>query len=383
MNKGFIVFFAVFILCMAILPPGPAYAQDLDQELENVKNQREETSKQIEQTKQDEQAYIGEIEQIEDNMLDVLDVLEELSRELDHIRMQVQKTSLELELAHKEMEDIEKELQDTIGRLNCRVAEIYKNGEHHYLQILMASEDFMDLLSKLKIMVLIAEQDAKIIQEIKTKRQAMASIRQNIHILNERQKEQEKELEQLVAEQEEKMQELDQAQQEKKRLLTATTDHKQALIAMEKQLAEKEAEIKKKLESLRHGNQPQGQLAWPTQGVLISGFGNRHSPIFGTTMFHSGIDIANDTGTPVIAAASGQVIEASHMGGYGNSIMVYHGGGMATFYAHLSSFAAAAGQQVKTGQIIGYIGTTGWTTGPHLHFEVRVNGVAQNPLNFL
>jgi len=114
MNKGFIVFFAVFILCMAILPPGPAYAQDLDQELENVKNQREETSKQIEQTKQDEQAYIGEIEQIEDNMLDVLDVLEELSRELDHIRMQVQKTSLELELAHKEMEDIEKELQDTL-----------------------------------------------------------------------------------------------------------------------------------------------------------------------------------------------------------------------------------------------------------------------------
>ncbi len=94
---------------------------------------------------------------------------------------------------------------------------------------------------------------------------------------------------------------------------------------------------------------------------------------------HTGIDIANDTGIPVVAADNGEVIEANYNGGYYYSILIYHGGGFATYYAHLSGFAVAAGQTVKMGQIIGYIGTT----GPHLHFEVRINGIVKNPVNYL
>jgi murein DD-endopeptidase MepM/ murein hydrolase activator NlpD len=98
--------------------------------------------------------------------------------------------------------------------------------------------------------------------------------------------------------------------------------------------------------------------------------------------FHAGIDIGCNTGTPIIAAADGEVIQAGYMVGYGYAIIIYHGGGFATFYGHMSGFAVSQGQKVKRGQIIGYAGSTGWATGPHLHFEVRINGEPKNPLNF-
>ena len=98
---------------------------------------------------------------------------------------------------------------------------------------------------------------------------------------------------------------------------------------------------------------------------------------------HTGIDIAAPRGTPVKAADGGQVIQASYDSGYGNCILVYHGGGMATWYAHLQGFNCSVGQNVSKGQVIGFVGSTGLATGPHLHFEVRINGVPQNPMQYL
>ncbi|MCG2789683.1 MAG: M23 family metallopeptidase [Actinomycetia bacterium] len=98
--------------------------------------------------------------------------------------------------------------------------------------------------------------------------------------------------------------------------------------------------------------------------------------------FHAGIDIGCNSGTPVVAAASGEVVQAGYMGGYGYAVIIYHGGGFSTVYGHLSKFAVSTGQKVQRNQIIGYVGSTGYATGPHLHFEVRINGVLQNPLNF-
>jgi len=122
---------------------------------------------------------------------------------------------------------------------------------------------------------------------------------------------------------------------------------------------------------------------WPVAGRLTSGFGNRMHPILGYVRFHSGIDLAASNGTPIYAADGGQVLQTGYSGGYGNSILIYHGGGFATFYAHLSGYAVSNGQMVTKGQVIGYVGSTGWSTGPHLHFEVRINGAAQNPLGYL
>ena len=121
-----------------------------------------------------------------------------------------------------------------------------------------------------------------------------------------------------------------------------------------------------------------GSMSWPTNGSLSSRFGRRWG------RHHSGIDIANKKGTPIYAADSGTVSYSGfNSGGYGNLIKINHGGGISTWYAHLSSRLVSSGQSVKKGQVIGYMGSTGRSTGPHLHFEVRVNGSAKNPLNYL
>lgn len=121
----------------------------------------------------------------------------------------------------------------------------------------------------------------------------------------------------------------------------------------------------------------------PVTGEVVSGYGNRIHPIFGTVRFHAGVDFANHMGESIFAAASGTVTQVKYREGYGNTIIVDHGGGWTTLYAHLSQFGASLGQQVEIGQTIGYVGSTGWSTGPHLHFEVRYRGSPRDPAKYL
>ena len=124
-------------------------------------------------------------------------------------------------------------------------------------------------------------------------------------------------------------------------------------------------------------------VAWPADGEKTSGFGPRVHPIFGTVRQHNGIDLGGDTGDRVRAARSGEVILAGQRGGFGNTIVIYHGLGYSTLYAHLSRIEVSEGQNVQSGDRIGAIGSTGWSTGPHLHFELRIDGKAVDPTPFL
>jgi murein DD-endopeptidase MepM/ murein hydrolase activator NlpD len=116
---------------------------------------------------------------------------------------------------------------------------------------------------------------------------------------------------------------------------------------------------------------------------ITSPFGSRVHPIYGTVRMHTGIDFGADSGTAIRAAADGVVVSASWYGGYGNATIIDHGGGLATLYGHQSSMGVSAGQKVTAGQTIGRVGCTGDCTGPHLHFETRVNGDPVNPANYL
>lgn len=127
-----------------------------------------------------------------------------------------------------------------------------------------------------------------------------------------------------------------------------------------------------------------GQLLWPVQGVFTSGFGYRTHPISGAGRMHEGIDVSANTGTAIHAAGSGTVIGAGNSGdGYGNKVLISHGDGLVTLYAHMNSLNVSNGQSVSAGDTIGTVGSTGYSTGPHLHFEVRVAGVAYDPLGYL
>jgi murein DD-endopeptidase MepM/ murein hydrolase activator NlpD len=126
-----------------------------------------------------------------------------------------------------------------------------------------------------------------------------------------------------------------------------------------------------------------GQLQRPSDGRVTSGYGWRTHPIFGTRRFHSGVDFGAPTGAPIYAAESGVVHSAGGRGGYGVAVVIDHGGGLSTLYAHMSSLSVSAGQRVSRGQVIGGTGCTGYCTGPHLHFEVRVYGEPRDPMGYL
>jgi murein DD-endopeptidase MepM/ murein hydrolase activator NlpD len=122
---------------------------------------------------------------------------------------------------------------------------------------------------------------------------------------------------------------------------------------------------------------------WPTSGEVTSGFGWRNSPWGGGSELHQGIDIANSMGTPIVATADGEVVRSEWSGGYGNIVQIDHGNGIATIYGHNSRMLVSAGQSVRKGQVISSLGSTGKSTGPHVHYEVRVNGTAVDPISFM
>ena len=173
------------------------------------------------------------------------------------------------------------------------------------------------------------------------------------------------------------------ARAERQRALHRLEDQEQSLVedvsALQAQIAEQlnGASSSGALPAGPVEGQSSSGLIWPVQGIVTSGFGARWGG------FHEGLDIAAPEGTPIVAAGSGTVVIAAYTGGYGNYTCIDHGGGLSTCYGHQSAFAVSSGESVSQGEVIGYVGSTGHSTGPHLHFEVRVDGAAQDPLGYL
>ena len=162
-----------------------------------------------------------------------------------------------------------------------------------------------------------------------------------------------------------------------RRNISAAEEHKDGLEADAERLEDEIARLQS-----NEGEAP-GILGWPINGSVSSPFGYRIHPILGVRKLHTGIDINGSTGTPISASADGTVILSQTYGGYGRAVVIDHGGGMATLYAHQSSIAVSVGEVVTRGEVIGYVGCTGSCTGPHLHFEVRLSGVPVDPMQYL
>jgi murein DD-endopeptidase MepM/ murein hydrolase activator NlpD len=382
-----IILFAGLLILLSILNissgPGQLQGQSLEEELQRIKEEREEAQKKIDEVKKTERHYMGEVSQVEEQLIGALSELDGFNARLADAKSIVDRTTIELVLKEEELNKIEDELSEKILILNNRIAEIYKKGNNNVLGILLKAENFIEFISRMKLMNLFAQQDTDNVLDIKDKRNATLGIKKSIIDLREQQKEHREKIERLVVQSEAKTAEVEDLYGEKKNLLYQTRANKNALMAMEKELEIREAEVTRILESYKYGTAPSGKFMWPVAGRLRSGFGWRIHPIFGTNRFHTGIDLTAPHGTLIKAGDGGQVIQAGYSGGYGYTILLYHGGGFASRYAHLSSIRCTVGQFVARGQVIGLVGSTGWTTGPHLHFEIRINGAAQNPLQYL
>jgi murein DD-endopeptidase MepM/ murein hydrolase activator NlpD len=206
-----------------------------------------------------------------------------------------------------------------------------------------------------------------------------------------------REAERVAAEERDRVTQLrGQADSERQQVAAAEAEEQQVIEGLRARRAEFEAEYAAVQEQINaeiaaatsRGNPapPQagnGRFVWPVNGPVTSGFGPRRHPIYGGSRMHNGIDITASSGTPIKAGDDGVVVMAGSNGGYGLWTLVDHGGGLATGYAHQSSIGVSMGQRVGRGQVIGRVGSTGASTGPHLHFEVRVNGSPVNPMSWL
>jgi murein DD-endopeptidase MepM/ murein hydrolase activator NlpD len=376
-----IIIFIVLLIFLFSLGPINIFADTIENQISNIQKEKEETQKKLEAAKKEEEQYTNQVNTIEDNLLSTLDELSSLKDKLTQAKAKITESSLAVSAKEKEIAAIEGEIKERSVFLNKRAAEMYKRGNRSIFDVVFKAEGFLDFFTRLKMLASIVKKDAEIIKEIMERKKILLEAKKSILKLHNEQIQQKSELEILIENEETKKTEIEVIYKQKKELLTVATANKEALIAMENQLEKTAQEIGNTLQSYSSGSAPSGKLLWPVLGKISSGFGNRRS-YSGNFKFHAGLDIYAPSGSPIYAAETGQVIKADYDGGYGYCILIYHGGNFATFYAHLSGFAISNGQYVQKGQVIGYVGTTGFTTGPHLHFEVRIKGAANNPLNY-
>lgn len=351
-------------------------------ELDELKEQKKSLNQQMDSTEQELNTVQGQRKTTEEQLNVLEEELATLAAEIADLEAQLAQAQADYDRQEAEYEQIQANLNASQDQMQTRVTSIYVNGDISYWDILFNAESFDDLISNFYYYERILEQDRFVINDIKEKKrlaqEKLAELEQTrnaIAALTDSKQAQEAEY-------------MAQADQ-KSALVAQLEEQEEALEEALAQFAADSAEIQAKINTLTSNSSVaytgNGQFGWPvpSSGSVSSYYGTRIHPITGKQSFHTGIDIPAGSGATVAAAESGKVIYVGYMAAYGNSVLVDHGGGYSTFYAHLSSFDVGAGQTVSRGQRIGGVGTTGWSTGNHLHFEIRINGAHKNPLSYL
>ena len=263
-----------------------------------------------------------------------------------------------------------------------RLRQIYINGQVNYLDVLLGAKDFGDFSSRMYLLQKIISSDIAMLQQLQKDEAEIKSRQEQLDA-------EMKEIKSTKAELEDKRARANKLKEQRSYMLyKAQEEEQQSQSEYERLLAISEniTAMLRNMESSGGGSSSSGgtgRFMWPCRGEITSYFGWRTHPIFGTTKYHSGMDIAVDYGTPIMAADSGTVIYSGWLGGYGYAVMIDHGSGLVTLYAHNQSLNVYEGQYVTKGICIAYAGSTGYSTGPHCHFEVRLHGEVTEPLNYL
>ena len=277
--------------------------------------------------------------------------------------------------------------------LKKRLIDIYENGDLSYASVLLSAQSFNDFVERWEDLRLLIAANERAVRARKAAEARVAAVeadleRTNLELSGE-EEDQQRARNQLGDLASERQNLVALAAQQRRHVATQVAQMEDLSAAEEAQLERLILERQRELEAQRRARGiagggvvnpgPVGTFTWPVTGTITSPFGWRSNPFGGAPDFHPGLDIAAPTGTTVTAAAGGTVIMAQWYGGYGNYISIDHGDGYSTGYGHLSAIYVANGQTVQRGQAIGAVGSTGNSTGPHLHFEVRINGKAVDP----
>jgi murein DD-endopeptidase MepM/ murein hydrolase activator NlpD len=386
-------------LACLLLVAAPASGQDIGARKEVIDGRIDILQKKIEQARVREGILTSEIETVTEKIHRLQDDVDSASARLDQLENVLAQHQRELdqlnqlyELQTRKLVFLQSQHKAATKRLNKRIVEIYTTEPTSTLSVVLESSSFSELLDQLEFLNEIGRQDQKVTEEVKRAKLAMQEVRNATRKTRSQVAATTREVAARTSEQRAvrdrlawDQRQLATARRDKRATLANVQEDKATALEHMRSLQEQSATLAARIRSAQSSAivpGPTGQASaagfiWPVHGILTSGFGWRWGRM------HEGIDLAVSLGTPVVAAATGTVIVAGWLGGYGNLVVVDHGDGVATAYGHNTSVTVGAGQSVAQGQLIAYSGNTGHSTGPHVHFEVRINGSPVDPLGYL
>ena len=348
---------------------------DLQTQREQLQNELNSANIDLNDVQAELSENLQQIEKLDEKIAITEKALQEQESKITELKSSIEEVEEELEIV-TEKRDKQKEVFEK------RLVALYEAGETQYLDLILKSRSLSDFLSSYYVISELAEADRTILDELKDKKKTIDLSKQKLE--NER-----KELAIIVENQTRESRTLQNTKKIRENFVAKLSTQEQELQSkIDKINSEYDAINKQILELAQSGIQTTyigGQLAWPVPGYtrITSPYGTRLHPILGRYKLHTGVDISAPLGANFIAVNDGIVVKAEYNGNYGNMVMINHGGGISTLYAHGSEILVKAGEQVTRGQPVLKIGSTGLSTGPHAHFEVRINGSTVDPLPYI
>ncbi len=377
LNRKIISFLFCIILAFSSYTVTADNKSELEQQKSNTQSEMNEIREKINQAERSKTPYVEKKKNIDEKM-------SQANAKLYEINSRINAVQSDINAKEKEIEDLTGEKKKADELFKERMRALYEDNSTSYFDIILNSESISDFFYRMEVIKQISEYDQGIIEQIVNRKEIVEDAKATLETKKE-------EIEVLKAQAEQEKANVAALQAENQAILDDINGdintYTQELKAKEREAQRIESQIKALLQSKNQGSSsaPTSGYVWPCPAskYITSYFGRRVHPVYGTVKVHNGLDIGGPNGCDVIAANSGTVIVSEYSSSYGNYIVISHGGGVTTLYAHMSARLVSVGASVTRGQVIGKEGSTGVSTGPHLHFEVAVNGVRCDPLNYV